>query len=102
VNTASRLCGVAKRNEVLGRRHHRLAGGPGFHVEAMPLAHVRGKERAVQTFRVMGLEEPTSTGTTANCRVRARTVPRPALSFFQPRAVSVALPLERLARELPR
>jgi len=25
---------------------------------------VRGKERAVQTFRVMGLEEPTSTGTT--------------------------------------
>ena len=38
--------------------------GPGFHVEAMPLAHVRGKERAVQTFRVMGLEEPTSTGTT--------------------------------------
>jgi adenylate cyclase len=64
VNTASRLCGVAKGNEVLAADTTVSQAGPGFHVEAMPLAHVRGKERAVQTFRVMGLEEPTSLGTT--------------------------------------
>jgi len=64
VNTASRLCGVAKPSEVLAADTTVSQAGPGFHVEAMPLAHVRGKERAVQTFRVMGLEEPTSTGTT--------------------------------------
>src|SRR5262250_151071 len=61
VNTAARLCGVAKPNEVLAADTTVSQAGPGFHVEAMPLAHVRGKERAVQTFRVMGLEEPTST-----------------------------------------
>jgi adenylate cyclase len=55
---------VAKGNEVLAADTTVSQAGPGFHVEAMPLAHVRGKERAVQTFRVMGLEEPTSTGTT--------------------------------------
>ncbi len=64
VNTASRLCGVAKGGEVLAADTTVSRAGPGFHVEAMPLAHVRGKERAIQTFRVMGLEEPTSTGTT--------------------------------------
>jgi len=55
---------VAKGNEVLAADTTVSQAGPGFHVEALPLSHVRGKERAVQTFRVMGLEEPTSTGTT--------------------------------------
>jgi adenylate cyclase len=63
VNTASRLCGVAKGGEVLAAETTVSRAGPGFHVEAMPLAHVRGKERAIQTFRVVGIEEPTSTGT---------------------------------------
>jgi len=63
VNTASRLCGVAKGGEVLAADTTVSRAGPGFHVEAMPLAHVRGKERAIQTFRVVGIEEPTSTGT---------------------------------------
>jgi len=63
VNTASRLCGVAKGGEVLAADTTVSQAGPGFHVEAMPLAHVRGKERAIQTFRVVGIEEPTSTGT---------------------------------------
>jgi adenylate cyclase len=63
VNTASRLCGVAKGGEVLAADTTVARAGPGFHVEAMPLAHVRGKERAIQTFRVVGIEEPTSTGT---------------------------------------
>ena len=63
VNTASRLCNVAKGNEVLAADSTVSKAGAGFHVEALPLAHVRGKERAVQTFRVVSLEEPTSTGT---------------------------------------
>ncbi|MGZ6096783.1 MAG: adenylate/guanylate cyclase domain-containing protein [Myxococcaceae bacterium] len=63
VNTASRLCDMAIGNEVLAADTTVSQAGPGFHVEALPLAHVKGKERAVQTFRVMGLDEPTSTGT---------------------------------------
>lgn len=64
VNSASRLCGVARGSEVLAADTTVAKAGPGFQVEALPLAHVRGKERAIQTFRVVGLDEPTSTGTT--------------------------------------
>ena len=60
VNIASRSAGSRAGP---GDGHRRDLAGPGFHVEAMPLAHVRGKERAIQTFRVVGIEEPTSTGT---------------------------------------
>jgi adenylate cyclase len=64
VNSASRLCGVARGSEVLAADTTVAKAGPGFQVEALPLAHVRGKERAIQTFRVVSIEEPTSTGTT--------------------------------------
>ena len=47
-----------------GRRRDGAQAGAGFDVEGLPLPSVKGKERAVHTFRVMGLEEPTSTGTT--------------------------------------
>jgi adenylate cyclase len=55
---------VARGSEVLAADTTVAKAGPAFHVEPLPLAHVRGKERAIQTFRVVGLEEPTSTGTT--------------------------------------
>jgi adenylate cyclase len=52
VNTASRLCGVAHGGEVLASAFTVSRAGPGFGVEAQPPLHVKGKERAVETFVV--------------------------------------------------
>jgi len=56
VNTASRLCGLAKGGEVVATHSTVLKAGTGFEVEAMPVTQVKGKEKGVQAFRVLGLE----------------------------------------------
>ncbi|MBJ6762251.1 FHA domain-containing protein [Myxococcaceae bacterium JPH2] len=61
VNTASRLCGLAKSGEVLASEMTVRKAGPGFDVEALPVVQVKGKEKGVQTYRVHGAELTTST-----------------------------------------
>lgn len=54
VNTASRLCSLAKGSEVICTESSVKKAGAGFKVEAMPAAQVKGKEKAVATYRVLG------------------------------------------------
>ena len=56
VNTASRLCGVARAGEVLATEHTIQRAGPGFDIEQLPVSHVKGKEKGVATYRVRGIE----------------------------------------------
>jgi adenylate cyclase len=55
VNTASRLCGVAEPGEVVASAETVARAGPGFGVEPKPTVHVKGKERAVEIFRVVSV-----------------------------------------------
>ena len=57
VNTASRLCGLAKGGEVLCSEHTLRKAGRGFRVEPVSVLQVKGKERGVNTFRVVGADE---------------------------------------------
>jgi len=57
VNLASRLCSVAKGGEVVASDSTVRKAGQGFLVEQLPMAQVKGKEKAVATFRVVGLEQ---------------------------------------------
>ncbi|SEK73931.1 adenylate cyclase [Stigmatella aurantiaca] len=56
VNTASRLCGLARGGEVLATETTVSKAGQGFFAEALPVAQVKGKEKGVPTFRVTGSE----------------------------------------------
>ncbi len=56
VNTASRLCGLAKGGEVVANQSTVQKAGNGFEVEPLPVTQVKGKEKGVQAFRVLGLE----------------------------------------------
>ncbi|HYO65296.1 MAG TPA: adenylate/guanylate cyclase domain-containing protein [Archangium sp.] len=56
VNTASRLCGLAKGGEVVANQSTVQKAGTGFEVEALPVTQVKGREKGVQAFRVIGLE----------------------------------------------
>lgn len=56
VNTASRLCGLARGGEVLATETTVNKAGQGFLAESLPVAQVKGKEKGVQTFRVTGSE----------------------------------------------
>lgn len=60
VNTASRLCGMAKSGEVLASESTVRRAGAGFDVEGLPALQVKGKEKAVPTYRVHGLEYTTA------------------------------------------
>jgi adenylate cyclase len=54
VNTASRLCGLAKGGEILAAEMTvRKAGGGAFTAEALPVMQVKGREKAVPTFRIL-------------------------------------------------
>ncbi len=55
VNTASRLCGLAKGGEVLASENTVRRAGPGFLIEPVSVLQVKGKEKGVNTFRVVGL-----------------------------------------------
>jgi len=57
VNTAARLCGLAKGGEVVATEATVQRAGGGFITEALPLAQVKGKEKGVATYRVVGVEE---------------------------------------------
>jgi adenylate cyclase len=56
VNTSSRLCGLARGGEVLATESTVRKAGVGFEVEPLPITQVKGKEKAVQAYRVLGLE----------------------------------------------
>ncbi|MCP3061535.1 FHA domain-containing protein [Myxococcus sp. K38C18041901] len=60
VNTASRLCGMAKSGEVLASESTVRRSGTGFDVEELPAMQVKGKEKAVPTYRVHGVEHTTA------------------------------------------
>ncbi|MFY2559885.1 adenylate/guanylate cyclase domain-containing protein [Corallococcus terminator] len=60
VNTASRLCGMAKSGEVLASESTVRRSGPGFDVEQLAALTVKGKEKAVPTYRVHGVEHTTA------------------------------------------
>ncbi|MFP2905814.1 adenylate/guanylate cyclase domain-containing protein, partial [Pyxidicoccus sp. 3LFB2] len=60
VNTASRLCGMAKSGEVLASESTVRKAGNGFDVEGLPALQVKGKEKAVPTYRVHGIEYTTA------------------------------------------
>jgi len=53
VNIASRLCGLAKAGEIYTSEHTVRRAGPGFKVEAVSVLQVKGKEKGVNTFRVL-------------------------------------------------
>jgi adenylate cyclase len=55
VNTASRLCNLAKAGEVLASEAAIQKAGRGFQAEALPIAQVRGKEKGVAIYKVTGL-----------------------------------------------
>jgi len=52
VNTAARLCSLAKGGEVLASEAAIERAGGGFNAEALPIAQVRGKEKGVAIYRV--------------------------------------------------
>jgi len=56
VNTASRLCGLARGGEVMATESTVQKAGNGFDVEARPPVQVKGKEKGVLPYRVLGLE----------------------------------------------
>ncbi|HLM48263.1 MAG TPA: adenylate/guanylate cyclase domain-containing protein, partial [Myxococcaceae bacterium] len=60
VNTASRLCGLAKGGEVVANQSTVQKAGTGFEVEPLPVTQVKGKEKGVQAFVVLGLETTNS------------------------------------------
>jgi adenylate cyclase len=55
VNTSSRLCGLSKGNEILASENTVRRAGPGFLIEPVSVLQVKGKEKGVNTFRVVGL-----------------------------------------------
>lgn len=57
VNTASRLCGLAKGAEVLASETTVRRAGPGFIVEPVSVLQVKGKEKGVPTFRILSFKE---------------------------------------------
>ncbi|MBM4777428.1 MAG: FHA domain-containing protein [Archangiaceae bacterium] len=57
VNTSSRLCGLAKGAEVLASETTVRRAGPGFIVEPVSVLQVKGKEKGVPTFRILGFKE---------------------------------------------
>ncbi len=57
VNVAARLCGLAKGGEVLAAENTVVRAGDGFDVQALPISQVKGKEKGVNTYRVLGFAQ---------------------------------------------
>lgn len=53
-NTSARLCGVAAPGEILVSEDTKLATGDRFTVEALPPVKLKGKDRPLNVFRVLG------------------------------------------------
>ncbi len=58
VNTASRLCGLARSGEVLASEATVKRAGPGFQTEPMSMLQVKGKEKGVPTYKVVDSAGP--------------------------------------------
>src|SRR5215472_3113810 len=56
VNTAARLCSMAKAGEILASESSIRSAGGRFASIPLPVAQVRGKEKSVQVYRVTGLD----------------------------------------------
>jgi adenylate cyclase len=56
VNTASRLCGLARAGEVLASEASVSKAGEGFQIEPVSTLQVKGKEKGVSAFRVLSFE----------------------------------------------
>ncbi len=54
VNTASRLCDMATAGQVIAAGETLARAGQGFATEALPMAQVRGKNKGVPVFKVLG------------------------------------------------
>jgi adenylate cyclase len=59
VNTASRLCGLARGSEVIATEATVRRAGRGFVTEPMSVSQVKGKEKGVSAHRVIAFEEST-------------------------------------------
>lgn len=57
VNVASRLCSLAKGGEILTTAYTLEKAHGSFVAEPMAVVHIRGKEKGVDTYRVLGLAE---------------------------------------------
>jgi adenylate cyclase len=57
VNTAARLCSLAKGGEILATENTVSKAGGGFEIQQLPVAQVKGKEKGVAVFRVVDFEE---------------------------------------------
>jgi adenylate cyclase len=57
VNVSSRLCGLAKSSEILATETTVRRAGPGFIVEPVSVMQVKGKEKGVPTFRILGFKD---------------------------------------------
>ena len=56
VNTAARLCSMAKPGEILASESTIRSAGSRFASIPLPVAQVRGKEKSVQVYKVTGLD----------------------------------------------
>jgi len=56
VNTAARLCSMAKPGEILASESTMRSAGGRFASVPLPVAQVRGKEKSVQVYKVTGLD----------------------------------------------
>jgi adenylate cyclase len=61
VNLASRLCSIAKPGEILVSEAARDAAGEGFDFQAMALTQVKGREKKVALYRLLGFSEESTT-----------------------------------------
>lgn len=57
VNVASRLCSIAKGGEILCTETSVKRAGKGFVTEAMSVAQVKGKEKGIPMYKVIGLTD---------------------------------------------
>ena len=57
VNVAARLCAMAKGGEVLAAENTLRRAGNGFDAALLPTSQVKGKEKGVKCYRVLGFEE---------------------------------------------
>ena len=68
MNLGSRLCDVAREDQIIISSTTLQTGGDEFEVEAMPPAKVKGKQAPVPIYKVLGMQRRTATGANAIAR----------------------------------
>jgi adenylate cyclase len=61
VNLSSRLCSIAKAGEILVSEAARDAAGDGFDYQPLALTQVKGREKKVALYRLLGFSEESTT-----------------------------------------